>query len=242
MTITGGTIGCSLDKPTPPKYELTMPLASSAIRQLILDNTEVVSPALLPELQLRLATNSTPLMTMPAEDVNATALGDPFWAFAWAGGQGVARYLLDTPRVAANRRVFDLATGSGIIALAAASTGATHVIANDIDPFCGVACELNAELNQVQVQFDGEDRIGSNFRDIDVLVAGDICYEEPLASTVLSWLKALAKQGVVVYVGDPGRASFNRDGLECVANYSVDYTSPWDDEDVRRAKVFRVLP
>jgi predicted nicotinamide N-methyase len=171
-----------------------------------------------------------------------TVLGDPFWAFAWAGGQGVARFVLDTPSIVENKRVFDLATGSGLIALAAATQGATQVIANDIDPFCAVACELNAELNQVQMHFDGDDRIGTLLSDIDVLVAGDICYEEPLASQVLSWLKALGNQGVEVYVGDPGRASFKRDGLECVANYSVDYTNAWDDEDVRRTKVFRVLP
>tara|TARA_Y100001934_G_C12347569_1_gene773665 strand:+ start:1205 stop:1864 length:660 start_codon:yes stop_codon:yes gene_type:complete len=212
------------------------------IRHFVLENTEVVSPALTPELRLRLATANTPLMTMPFDSLHANTYGDPFWAFAWSGGQAVARYLLDRGDEVAGKRVFDLACGSGIIGLAAAMQGATEVVANDIDPFCALACELNGNLNDVFMGFDLQNRVGEPLEQTDVVVAGDICYEEPLASLVLKWLKDLAREGKRVFVGDPGRASFDRTGLELLASYTVSHTNEWDDEDVRRAKVFRVLP
>ncbi len=209
-------------------------------RDVILNNTEVVRPALLPEMRLRLATGRCPLWSMRADELESSGLGDPYWAFAWAGGQGMARYILDHPGLFAGKRVMDIATGSGIIAIAAAMAGAEHVTANDIDPFCREATALNASLNQVAVSFDPQDRVGRPLPGVDVVVAGDICYEEPLSHRVSAWFQDLARGGVQVYVGDPGRATFKREGLKQVARYHPRDVQEHDDQDVRRARVFKV--
>ena len=209
-------------------------------REVILNNTEVVCPALLPEMRLRLTTRHCPLWSMRADELESSGLGDPYWAFAWAGGQGMARFILDHPRLFAGKRVRDIATGSGIIAIAAAMAGAAPVIANDIDPFCREATALNAALNQVAVSFDSEDRIGRPLPEVDVVVAGDICYEEPLSQRVSAWFQELARGGVEVYVGDPGRATFKREGLKQLARYRPHDVHDHDDQDVRRARVFKV--
>ncbi|MED5464315.1 MAG: 50S ribosomal protein L11 methyltransferase [Myxococcota bacterium] len=209
-------------------------------RDVILNNTEVVRPALLPEMRLRLTTRRCPLWRMRADEFESSGLGEPYWAFAWAGGQGMARFILDHPELVMGKRVLDIATGSGLIAIAAAMAGAAHVSANDIDPFCREATALNSALNQVTLSFDPEDRVGEPLPGVDVVVAGDICYEEPLSARISAWFHQLARGGVEVYVGDPGRATLKREGLEQVARYRPHDVQDHDDGDVRRARVFKV--
>lgn len=211
-------------------------------RELIVANTEVVVPALVPEIPLRLTTSRCPLWSMGEKELANSAFPEPYWAFAWAGGQGLARYLLDNPEVVEGKRVLDVATGSGLVAIAAAKGGARRVVANDIDSFCEAAVVLNGALNGVVLEFDGRDLLGSPPGDFDVVVAGDICYEAGLSARVIRWLSTLAAAGVRVLVGDPGRATFPQVHFEKVARYRTDTVGDADDGDVRRASVFHLIP
>jgi len=179
---------------------------------------------------------------MTEEELNKANVAPPYWAFAWAGGQALSRYVLDHPETVSGKRVFDFATGSGIGAVAAARAGAVCVTASDIDQFALAACEMNAVLNGVKVATTADDVIGRTDLDIDVMLAGDICYEQPMAGRVEIWLKALAAKGVTVLMGDPGRTYMPREGLAPLAQYRVETTRELEDSDVRSTGVMRVLP
>lgn len=175
---------------------------------------------------------------MTEEELGALGLPPPFWAFAWAGGQALARYLLDHPGEAAGRRVIDFATGSGIVAVAAARAGAAEVLAADIDPFCADAVALNAGANGVAVAFTGEDLLDAPPPAADLILAADICYEKPLAERVLAWLAAARAAGARVLIGDPGRSYFPRSGLDRLAEYRVPTTRELEDAEVKRTAVW----
>jgi len=215
-------------------------LSLSRRRELIVENTEVVVPALVPEISLRLTTSRCPLWSMGEKELSTSVFPEPYWAFAWAGGQGLARYILDHPTVVDGKRVLDVATGSGLVAIAAAMGGAQTVVANDIDSFSEAAVELNGALNGVMVEFEGRDLLGSHPGNFDVVVAGDICYEEGLSLRVTRWLSTQAAGGARVLVGDPGSATFPRAHFLRVARYRTDTVGDGDDGDVRRASVFRL--
>ena len=166
----------------------------------------------------------------------------PFWAFAWAGGQGVARYILDHPEEVAGRRVLDLATGSGIVAIAALKAGAVAALAADIDSFCEAAVELNAEANGVAVAFTARDLLSEAPPPVEVILAGDIAYEKPMAERMFPWLRAAHEAGTRVIVGDPGRSYFPRDGLVRLAEYQVPTTRELEDMEVKRTGVWTFPP
>ncbi len=211
-------------------------------RRFIEENTGVDSPALLPELRLHLATEVTPLWQASEEALAEEGVPPPFWAFAWAGGQGLARYLLDHPEVVRGKTVLDFASGSGISAIAAAKAGAARVIANDIDPFAMEAIRLNAALNGVELELAARDLAGEMDPDWDMVIAGDVCYEKTPAERFMRWLRALAGEGREVLLGDPMRSYLPRSGLERVIAYSVKTTREIEDSDLRNAVVWRVLP
>src|SRR5262249_29415689 len=134
-------------------------------------------------------------------------------AFAWAGGQGLARYLLDHPKTVAGREVLDIRSGSGIVAIAAAKAGAARVVAADIDPFAATAIELNASLNEVTLAIETRDLLNRAAAGWDVVLAGDICYEEPMSSRAIALLRRTATRGRLALLGDPGRAYLPREGM-----------------------------
>ncbi len=204
----------------------------------ILANTRLQSPPHCPEIQLHLADKVTPIWRMTEEALSEIGLPPPFWAFAWAGGQAVARHVLDHPRVVAGKRVLDFATGSGLVAIAAMRAGALSVLGSDIDGFCGPAVALNAEANGVQVAFTDADLLDGPAPDVDVILAGDICYEQPLAGRVLAWLGAARAEGRTVLIGDPMRTYFPRDGLNHLAEYHVPTTRELEDFEVKRTSVW----
>lgn len=205
----------------------------------ILENTAPMAPPHVPEIVLHLADEAHDLWRRTEEELEESGLPPPFWAFAWAGGQGLARYILDNPRVVAGRRVLDFATGSGLVAIAAARAGAASVLAADIDRFCADAVRLNAAQNGVWVDFTSEDLVGT-FGDWDVILAGDVFYDSAFAGRLLSWFETLSARGVTVMVGDPGRAYLPKDRLEALAVYEVPVTRALEDAEVKKTTVWRL--
>ena len=207
----------------------------------VADNTVLQEPPLVPEIHLHLASEVVPLWQATEEALSRMGLPPPFWAFAWAGGQALARYILDHPDAVAGKRVLDFASGCGIAAIAAAMAGAIRVEASEIDAFALAALRLNSDANAAGIAASGEDLIGQD-EDWEVVLAGDICYERDLAERVFAWLQALSARGATVLIGDPGRNYLPQDGLERMISYAVKTTRELEDSDVRNASVWRVLP
>ena len=207
-------------------------------RAFILENTRLQAPPHTLELRLYLADEITPIWRMTEEALGEIGLAPPFWAFAWAGGQALARYLIDHPDEVEGRRVVDFATGSGIVAIAAAKAGAREVLAADIDPFCAAAVALNAEVNGVSIAFTGADLLSAPPRAVEVILAADICYEAPLAERVMGWLRAADQAGTRVLIGDPGRTYFPKTDLVQLAEYRVPTTRELEDVEVKRTGVW----
>lgn len=214
----------------------TDPLAARDSRAFICAHTALASPPLLPEIQLHLATEMTPLWWATESWLEAKGIEPPFWAFAWAGGQVLARFFLDEPAILRGKRVLDLAAGSGMCGIAAARVGAAHVIAVDRDTLAVDAIALNAEINGVLIEGRAEDivkpgEIPDWVRDCEVIVAGDVCYDATMSAAFLPWLKARAAEGVQVFLGDPGRYYLPKEGLQQLARYRVP-----SSDDVESAK------
>ncbi|MHA6685958.1 class I SAM-dependent methyltransferase [Mesorhizobium sp. A556] len=206
--------------------------------RFILDNTTLASPPHVPEIRLHLADEAHDLWQRTEDELAEIGLPPPFWAFAWAGGQGLARYILDHPEAIRDRKILDFASGSGLVAIAAARAGATSVIAADIDPFCATAIRLNAEANGVAVEFTDRDLIGMD-EGWGVVLAGDVFYDAAFAGLLLPWFKNLSARGAEILVGDPGRAYLPKTGLENLAVYEVPVTRALEDADVKRTTVWR---
>jgi predicted nicotinamide N-methyase len=207
-------------------------------RAFILENTRLQAPPHTPELRLQLADEITPIWKMTEEALAEIGLPPPFWAFAWAGGQALARYVLDNPDLVAGRRVLDFASGSGIVGVAAAMAGAVHVACADVDPFCADAAALNARANGVSLEVIVEDLLDAPPPAVDVILAGDICYEKPLAARVMAWLRAARGAGAEVLIGDPGRSYFSAEGLTQLAEYQVPTTRELEDMAVKKTAVW----
>ena len=194
-----------------------------------------------PEISLYLADEITEIWKKTEDDLEKIGLPPPFWAFAWAGGQSLARYILDHPDMVRGKTVLDFASGSGLVAIAAAKVGASRVEANEIDDFALAAIALNAEDNNAAVKLRGGDLIGTDDK-WDVVLAGDIAYERDMTARVFTWLHTLARRGATVLIGDPGRAFLPKAGLEELAEYRVPTTREIEDTEIKRTKVFRLLP
>jgi predicted nicotinamide N-methyase len=214
-------------------------LTPHGAKQFILDNTALMAPPHVPEILLRLADEAHDLWQRTEDELVEIGLPPPFWAFAWAGGQGLARYVLDHPETVRGKGVLDFASGSGLVAIAAAKAGAAEVIAADIDPFCETAIALNLEANAVDAQFLGTDCVGSD-DGWDVVLAGDVFYDKAFADRLLPWFASLRARGAEILVGDPGRAYLPRTGLESLAAYQVPVTRVLEDAEVKRTTVWRL--
>ena len=184
-------------------------------------NTAIAAPPLVPEIRLHLATEVTPIWQATEQTLARSALPPPFWAFAWAGGQALARYLLDHPEAVAGRAVLDFGAGSGLVAIAAAKAGAAAVTAAEIDPFAAAAIAANAVLNGVAIEVVTTDLLDGDKRFWKLVTAGDVCYEQPMAERALHWLRVLAGRGSTVLLGDPHRAYLPGGGLCELARYVV---------------------
>lgn len=193
----------------------------------------------MPELKLHLADDAVALWEMTEEELGRIGLPPPFWAFAWAGGQALARYVLDHPEIARGKRVMDVASGSGMVAIAAMKAGAASAIAVDIDPFCADAARLNADLNGVALSTSDADPIGAE-TPCDLILVGDLFYERDLAERLLAWLRVLTAQGKTVLIGDPGRTYLPKDSLEQIAEYAVPTLRALEDNEVKRTGVWRL--
>lgn len=191
-----------------------------------------------PEIRLHVANEATQLWQRTEEELGSAGLPPPFWAFAWAGGQALARYVLDHPGVVRGLRVLDFASGSGLVAIAAARAGAATVAACDVDPFAIAAIRLNGLANGVAIEPLRLDLVGSD-EGWDTVLAGDICYERDLAGRVVEWLYALNRRGATVLIGDPGRHYLPRDRLEALATYEVPVTRALEDAEIKRTSVWR---
>ena len=207
-------------------------------RAFIVENTRVQAPPHAPELTLHLADEITPIWTLTEEALEDLGLAPPFWAFAWAGGQALARYILDNPTSVAGKTVVDFATGSGIVAIAAMKAGAKSVLANDIDSFCQAAVSLNGEVNGVEIAFTDTNLLDGPPPTCDVLLAGDICYEKPMAEAVMAWMRQGRAAGSAVLIGDPGRSYFRKDDLIKLAEYQVVTTREREDFTIKRTCVW----
>ncbi|MFT4159590.1 class I SAM-dependent methyltransferase [Shinella sp.] len=201
-------------------------------------NTDVLSPPHVPEVKLRLATEAHDLWLKTEEELEAIGLPPPFWAFAWAGGQGLARHVLDHPALVAGKTVLDFASGSGLVGIAARMAGASKVLAADIDPWSETAIRLNAGLNGVTLDHTSDDLIGRD-GGWDVVLAGDVFYDRGFAGLLVPWFSALAARGASVLVGDPGRAYCPRERMEALATYTVPVTRALEDSEVKKTTVWR---
>jgi len=193
---------------------------------------------LVPEIALHVADEAVPIWHRTEEELGELGLPPPFWAFAWAGGQALARHVLDHPALVRGESVLDFASGSGLVGIAAMMAGAARVDCADIDPFALTAICLNGSANGVAVQPVGENLIG---RDLgwSTVLAGDICYEKDLAERVYAWLLSLAGRGARVLIGDPGRTYLPKDRLEQVAEYRVPVTRELEDMEIKHTCVWR---
>jgi predicted nicotinamide N-methyase len=203
------------------------------------ETTVLVSPPLVPEIRLHLASELVPLWRKTEEELEKEGVPPPYWAFAWAGGQALARYLLD--QKPGMTSVLDFGSGSGLVAIAAAMAGAGRVLAADIDHFAAAAITLNARENDVRVEVTTDDVIGRD-GGWDAILVGDMCYERPLAERLLAWLDQRARAGATILLGDPGRTYFPKAGVEKLATYHVQTTRELEDREIRETSVYRYTP
>jgi predicted nicotinamide N-methyase len=206
-------------------------------REFVLANTQALAPPLTPELRLHLAVEVMPLWRKTEEELEAMGVPPPYWAFAWAGGQALARYILDNPHEVEGRGVLDFGSGSGLVAIAAAKAGAREARAADIDRYAAAAIALNAGINDVSVTVETGDVIGST-ADWRTILCGDMCYERPLAERLLAWLRERAASGARVLLGDPGRSYFPKSGVQKLATYRVQTTRELEDSEIRETSVY----
>lgn len=214
-------------------------MTAQASVRFIRENTRLITPPLVPEIRLHLAHEAVDLWQKTEQELQQIGLPPPFWAFAWAGGQALARYVIDHPDICAGKTVLDFAAGSGLIAIAAAMSGAAHVTASEVDPFAVAAIALNAEANRVDIETVGEDLIGA-VKDWRIVLAGDVFYEKPLADRLLIWFRILAGQGATVLIGDPGRTYLPKDALTELAVYQVPVTRALEDQEIKTTRVWRL--
>ena len=205
-------------------------------KDFIQANATLIAPPLVPEIKLYLASEVVPLWRATEEELAKIGVPPPYWAFAWAGGQALARYILDNPALVRGKRVLDIGSGSGLVGLAAAKAGAAHVLAADIDTFSYAAIRLNAAANGCDVAVTQDDVIGSP-GDWDMILVGDLFYERLLAERLLAWLRPLA---IPALLGDPGRTYFPKEGVERLALYSVQTTRDLEDREIRETGVYRL--
>jgi predicted nicotinamide N-methyase len=220
-----------------PRLDLGDPDAS---RTFIATHTRVLTPPLVPEIRLHLAEESVPIWQKTEEELGQMNVPPPYWAFAWAGGQALARYILDTPDQVAGKSVLDLGSGSGLTAIAAAKAGAGSVLAAEIDRLALASVALNATLNGVSVATTGENLLVGLPSAFGVVMVGDLFYERELAAQVTAFIERAAADGATVLIGDPKRSYFPEGRFTRVAEYQVPVTRELEDAEIKRTSVWRL--
>lgn len=220
-----------MNTPNPPRTE-TSPA------NFIRANTKLIAPPLVPEIKLHLAEESVPIWLKTEEELGEMNVPPPYWAFAWAGGQALARYLLDHADICRGCSVIDLGSGSGLTAIAAAMTGARGVLAADIDAFALAATSLNAEVNGQRLEVTAEDLLAAPPLAADVVLVGDLFYERGLADRVLAYIEAAKASGARVLIGDPQRSYFPRGRFTALAEYAVPVTRELEDSEIKKTAVW----
>jgi predicted nicotinamide N-methyase len=210
-------------------------------RSFIAQHTMVMAAPFVPEIELWTGGLAMPLWEQAALADARPAVPPPYWAWPWAGGLALARFLLDHPALVRDSNVADVGAGGGIVAIAAALAGAREVTAIDIEPFAIEACRLNAIANDVAVSVVEADPAGTD-DGWDVVLAGDLWYESELAARMEPWLRGLAARGATVLIGDLGRAYLPADGLVELARYVVPTIDDLEDAESKEVRVFRILP
>lgn len=205
----------------------------------VMESTVEARPWLVPEVPMRLITHECPLWYRTEDDVHAMGWETPYWAFAWPGGQALARHVLDHPEVVRGRTVLDFGGGGAVEGVAAVLAGARAVLSADIDPVAAVAAEVNASLAGVRVETTTEDLVGRD-EGWEVVLAGDMFYDEGLAARVLAWLGGLARRGALVLLGDPSRGNVPDDAAETLAWYDAPFDTDVRGTHLRRTRVARV--
>jgi predicted nicotinamide N-methyase len=220
-----------------------IPITPEDAAAFIRANTAIAAPSVVPEIRLHLATEITPIWQATEAALARANVDPPFWAFAWPGGQALARHVLDRPDTVRARRVLDFGAGSGLLAIAAAQAGAARIQAAEIDPVACAAIRLNAALNKVGERIDIlEDDVIGRALGADLILVGDMCYERPLAERLVHWLRAEAGRGVTVLLGDPGRTYRPTEGLVEIVRHRVPTSLELEDRLEREAVVWRLLP
>jgi len=211
-----------------------------AVMAFIKSNTKIITPPLVPEIKLYLAEESLPIWQKTEEQLQQQNIPPPFWAFAWAGGQALARYLIDHKDIIAGKRVLDIGTGSGITAIAASLCGATSVLATDVDRLSVIATKLNAQLNACDMTVTDENVLTQEPNTHDVYIIADLFYERALADQVLTFAKAAKKNGALVFVGDPKRSYFPAADFTTLATYEVAVTRELEDALIKKTSVWQL--
>jgi predicted nicotinamide N-methyase len=211
---------------------------SESRRRFIAGNTSLLATPFVPEIRLHMAAEATDLWEKTEAEMGQIGLPPPFWAFAWAGGQALARYILDNPEIARGRSVLDFAAGSGLVGIAAAMAGASHVDACEIDAFAVDAMHLNAQANHVSIQPVLGDLVDRD-DGWDLVLAGDVSYERDMAGRVTAWLRSLHARGAQVLIGDPGRTYLARAELEPVIEYVIPVIRDLEDADTKTTRIWR---
>ncbi len=209
----------------------------------IRSNTKLLAVPLVPEIRLHLAEESLPIWQKTEEELGQMNVPPPYWAFAWAGGQALARHLLDNPALAAGRRVLDLGAGSALAGIAAMLAGAAHVLAAEIDTLALAAIRLNAEANAVPIEIIATDLLAEPAQEIagiEAVLVGDLFYERALAERVLAFIEAAHAGGAEVLVGDPRRSYFPAERFRQVAEYRVPVTRELEDAEIKRTAVWQL--
>ncbi len=215
---------------------------AASLRAFVLRHTHLRAVPGLEEIRLHLAEEAIPLWHAVQIDTHDTDAALPYWAFAWVGGLAIGRYLREHPEAAQGRRVFDLASGSGLCAIASMHAGAAEAIGADIDAFAAAAIELNARANGRRVTVVRRDVLDEEPPDVDLILAGDCWYDARLAERVLPWLQRARDRGIDVLVGDPGRRFLPTDGLVELACYDVRTTTELEDLERKQGRVYALRP
>ena len=202
------------------------------------DHTRIGSAPLTPELRFHLADPQSDLWRQEEEALIAQGVPSPFWAFAWGGGQALARLVLDQPELVKDKRVLDFACGCGVAGIAAAKAGADLVTGTEIDAFAVHAARANARLNDVPMQVLHADLVGAD-DGWDVVLAGGVFYETEAGAAITDWLESLHDRGALVLIGDPGRAYLPKDKLSIMARFEAPRAGDLEDQDVGAARVWR---
>jgi predicted nicotinamide N-methyase len=207
------------------------------LRAFVRRNTQLVGIPDVPGVRLHVADDVATVWRKAGEALDDLDPALPYWAFAWSGGLALARHLVECPAEVAGRRVLDVGTGSGLCAIVAARAGASSVLAADIDLLAVAAAAVNARANDVRVGVTGDDLLARDPPAVDVILAGDVSYEEAMAARMFEWLGSAADVGIRVLIGDPGR-KYLRPGLEQIAKYPVHPSPEIESASVREASVF----